>query len=218
MSRYRWTCRHLIRFDFIVCSLLNLRRGLCALVHAHEGYAGAFGEAVHGRRRVRVDRQACDPATSGEANIAGLSRAYSLWSWVPAALTRRRSARGSSFRTVDSRTSFSNRGVLLEEHRQDLRTKFLLVRNGRGKQLAFRGLFREGFRCRPRLTRHAESQLMLVTCRPCEQRVSDGFFRALLCRPHCRGIVWRDRFRDLDVDALRPRGPRWSARLSPRRV
>ena len=33
MPRYRWTSRHLIRFDFIVCSLLNLRCGLCALVH-----------------------------------------------------------------------------------------------------------------------------------------------------------------------------------------
>jgi hypothetical protein len=42
---------------------------------------------------------------------------------------------------VISRTPFPDRGVLLEEPRRDLRTKFLLVRNGRGKQLAFRGLF-----------------------------------------------------------------------------
>jgi hypothetical protein len=42
----------------------------------------------------------------------------------------------------------------------------------------------------------------VVTCRPCEQGVSDGFFRALLCRPHRRGIFGRDRYRDLDVDAL----------------
>jgi hypothetical protein len=42
----------------------------------------------------------------------------------------------------------------------------------------------------------------VVTCRPCKQGVSDGFFRALLCRPHRRGIFGRDRCRDLDVDAL----------------
>ena len=34
------------------------------------------------------------------------------------------------------------------------------------------------------------------------QGVSDGFFRALLSYPHRRGIFGRDRYRDLDVDAL----------------
>jgi hypothetical protein len=34
------------------------------------------------------------------------------------------------------------------------------------------------------------------------QGVSDGFFRALLSYPHRRGILGRDRYRDLDVDAL----------------
>ena len=34
------------------------------------------------------------------------------------------------------------------------------------------------------------------------QGVSDGYFRALLSDPHRRGIFGRDRYRDLDVDAL----------------
>jgi hypothetical protein len=55
-----------------------------------------------------------------------------------------------------------------------------------------------------RNTRHSKPGTVIdvVTCRPCEQGVSDGFFRALLCRPHRRGIFGRDRYRDLDVDAL----------------
>jgi hypothetical protein len=34
------------------------------------------------------------------------------------------------------------------------------------------------------------------------QAVSDGLYGALLCRPHPRGIFGRDRYRDLDADAL----------------
>src|ERR1700719_4487461 len=60
----------------------------------------------------------------------------------------------------------------------------------------------------PGCTRHirtiAASAPSASALGPCAlaQAVSDGFLRALLCRPHRRGISGRDRYRDLDADAL----------------